>query len=74
MVIKCDPSGALNINHANCIFIVLQQAKIVYDTNSECCEPCSSFHGNILIQHIIQVFGVFYLYTLYMIDYHYGIQ
>ena len=29
---------------------------------------------NILIQNIIQVFGVFYLYTLYMIDYHYGIQ
>ena len=39
---------------------------LVYDTTSVCCEPCAFCHVNILIQNIIQVFSVVYLYILYM--------
>ena len=42
---------------------------VVYDTyiNSECCEPCSFFLVNILIQNIVQVFScILSLYILHM--------
>ena len=41
--------------------MLLQEAYIVYDTYSKCCEPCSFCHVNILIQIIIQAFCLFYL-------------
>ena len=61
------------INHGHRILILLhfnillQSAKIAYDTYSECCKPCSFCHVDILIHDITQAFYVFYLYKLYMI-------
>ena len=71
MIMKFDPYGAMMINHGNHILIVLHlyccSKHIVYDANSVCCEPCAICHINILIQNIIQVFSVVYLFILYMI-------
>ena len=47
-----------------CFIYTAALRKIVYDTYSECYEPYSFCHINILIQNIIQAFCVFYLYTL----------
>ena len=62
---KFDPYSTLMINCSSCILIVFHlycfikpeaASQIVYDTYSECCEPCSFCNGNILSQNIIQVF------------------
>ena len=37
---------------------------IVHDTYTQCCEPCLFCHINILIQNVIKVFWVFYLYII----------
>ena len=51
----------------DCVSFILQlrskQNSLPY--YSECCEPCSFCHVNILIQKLIQAFCVFYLYTFY---------
>ena len=56
------------INRGNRIVILFHlyccSKKIVYHAYSECYEPYSFCHINILIQNIIQAFCVFYLYTL----------
>ena len=71
---KFDPYSTLMINCSSCILIVFHlycfikpeaASQIVYDTYSECCEPCSFCNGNILSQNIIQVFCIFYLFILY---------
>ena len=53
----------------DCVSFILQlrskQNSLPY--YSECCEPCSFCHVNILIQKLIQAFCVFYLYTFYTI-------
>ena len=63
-----DPYGTLMINHG----IVFRLCSIYTAAVRKiclrylCCEPCSFCHVNILIQKIIQVFCVFYLYILDM--------
>ena len=73
MTVKCDQYSALMINRSNRISIVFHlyccikpeaASQIVYDTYSECCEPCSFCKSNILSQNIIQVFCIFYLFIL----------
>ena len=75
MVIKFDTYGTLMINlstivHWLCsIFaaaVAIKRHKLSTDTYSECCEPCSLCHVNILIQNIMQaVLCILLLYVIY---------
>ena len=55
------------INRILILLHLYRCSKMVYDTHSECCEPCLFCHDNILIQNVIQAFCVFYLYTVHTI-------
>ena len=61
-----------------CFIYTAAVSKIVYDTYSECWEPCSFCHVKILIrfQDIIQKLSVHSIYIHYIpLDYHdYGTQ
>ena len=46
--------------------IMLQLAKIVYKTYSECCEPCLFGHVNVLIRKIICKFFLYLILALYI--------
>ena len=59
-----------------CFIYTAEVRKNFYDTYSECCEPYTFCHVNILLQNTIQDFCVFLsLYIIYeLIKHDYGTQ